>query len=192
MQQTAMQAGDTDLNLRALRQQDAVEFTRLVKAHESVLLGLCQSMGLQYADAQDATIEAFAAVYRALPTFRGDARLSTWLYRIAYRSILRVRKRNRRWLSAATANAPAQAAENRIDSSASKGLEQDENARQLWQAVAQLRPQEAAVVELFYRLGWSVAEVAENLGYSVSQVKILLFRARGALAEKLVKMGVTP
>lgn len=187
MQPTAMHASDTELDVRALRRQDSAAFTKLVEVHESVILGLCQSMGLQFADAQDATIEAFAAVYRALPTFRGDAQLSTWVYRIAYRTVLRLRQRNGRW----RVNSRV-AAQPEITPAAISNTEQEETCRVIWQAVAQLRPPEAAVVELFYRQGWTVAQVAENLGYSVSHVKILLFRGRRALAGKLVKMGVTP
>ena len=73
--------------------QDVAAFARLVREHQPIVLGLCQSMGLRGADIDDAAAEAFAAVYRALPGFRGDAALSTWVYRIALRRILRVRQK---------------------------------------------------------------------------------------------------
>ena len=59
-------------------------------------MGLGQSLGLSGADLDDAAAEAFAAVYRALPTFKGDAAVGTWVYRIAYRVIVKARTKRRR------------------------------------------------------------------------------------------------
>ncbi len=43
------------------------------------------SMSGNHADAEDITQEAFVAIIQALPKFRGDAKLSTWIYRITLR-----------------------------------------------------------------------------------------------------------
>ena len=43
------------------------------------------SMSGNHADAEDITQEVFVAIIRALPRFRGDAKLSTWIYRITLR-----------------------------------------------------------------------------------------------------------
>jgi len=169
-----------NLDLDLLRRRDAGEFTRFVKAHERLVLGLCQSLGLSDADRDDAAAETFAIAYRGLATFRGDAELSTWLYRIAYRTALKVHRRNRPantsgddgpllHLADAGAASPPGEAETR------------EAYADIWSAVAQLDPDQAAAVELFYRRGMSIEELAAILEKPPGTIKTLLFRARERL-----------
>ena len=70
-------------------------FESLVRELGPSLLSLCLGVTGQRADAEDAVQETFCTVARALPRFRGEARLSTWCYRIALRAALRVKARHR-------------------------------------------------------------------------------------------------
>jgi RNA polymerase sigma-70 factor (ECF subfamily) len=177
-----------ELDLAKLRRQDVDEFTRFVRAYEGFVLGLCQTLGLMSADADDAAAETFAQVYRALPSFRADAQISTWLYRIAYRTAIKVRRRYPKLPDTseiAGAAADPQAAAGTAD------VENQETAAAVWHAVARLDPEQAAVVELFYRRGMAVDEVAEILDKPTGTVKTLLFRARERLRTLLKSLETT-
>src|SRR5580698_3975558 len=87
--------GDENLDLAALRRGDPRAFAGLVEQHQPVVLGLCQAMGLRGADRDDAAAEVFAAVFRSIARFEGRSALGTWIYRIAFRVIPKVRKRYR-------------------------------------------------------------------------------------------------
>jgi RNA polymerase sigma-70 factor (ECF subfamily) len=55
----------------------------LVRSHRGRVFGLCYRYAGNRADAEDLVQETFLRAYRGLPGFRGDANLSTWVYRIA-------------------------------------------------------------------------------------------------------------
>jgi RNA polymerase sigma-70 factor (ECF subfamily) len=171
------EAAVENFDVSALRRGDANAFACLVRAHQRLVMGLCQSRGLMGADADDAAAEVFAAIYRALPRFEGRSALSTWVYRIACRVIVKSRRRLRRTEFSSLdeprddpqAKSPIQSASN------------EERDRLIWSAVARLEPRQAMAVELFYRRDWSVQQVAEAMGCPENTVKTLLFRARGRL-----------
>jgi RNA polymerase sigma-70 factor (ECF subfamily) len=168
------------LNLDLLRRRDAAEFTRFVRMHERLVLGLCQSLGLTPADREDAAAETFAIAYRGLATFRGEAELSTWLYRIACRTALKVRRRYREGaVSGAAETLPEREDPQAASPVADAALR--ETYAGVWAAVEKLDPEQAAAVELFYRRGMSVEEVAGVLEKPAGTVKTLLFRARERL-----------
>src|SRR2546425_8333438 len=76
--------------------QDA--FAQLVQRYQRRIFNLVFRMLQQYEEANEVTQETFLAAWQGLPSFRGDARFSTWLYRIAYNCALKQleqRKRDR-------------------------------------------------------------------------------------------------
>src|SRR5438105_9223533 len=76
--------------------QDA--FDQLVQQHQRRVFNLVFRMLQHYEEANEVTQETFLAAWQGMPSFRGDARFSTWLYRIAYNCALKQleqRKRDR-------------------------------------------------------------------------------------------------
>ena len=179
---------EPEIPIEPLRRRDPAAFERLVRRHEPVVLGLCQSMGMRGADLDDAAAEVFANVFRSLPNFEGRSALGTWVYRIACRTIPKVRARVRR--NAGAAELPAEQAD--LDSPTP--LEMSESAethRKLWDAVARLDEREAMAVEMHYRRELPVERIAEILECPQGTVKTLLFRARQKLRERLAPLEVT-
>jgi len=89
---------DFDLVKRAQGDPDA--FASLFHAHKGKIYSICLRMTNNTAEAEDLTQEAFMQVFRKLSTFRGDAALSTWLYRIAVNTVLmHFRKKTLRQIS---------------------------------------------------------------------------------------------
>ena len=85
--------GETDEALLARARaddQDALE--ALLARHQPWVFNIALRMLYQQADAEDATQEILIKVLKALPSFRGESKLSTWLYRIAVNHILNVKK----------------------------------------------------------------------------------------------------
>jgi RNA polymerase sigma-70 factor (ECF subfamily) len=168
--------------------QDPAPFAALVAEHQRAVMGLGQSLGLSGADLDDAAAEAFAAVYSALPSFKGEAALSTWIYRIAYRVIVKARARRRRHRTAELVIDPPLTGGNPADLAADADA-----AAAVWAAVAALPdPRQAAAVELHYRRGWPIERVADVMACPVGTVKTLLFRARQRLKVVLVEREVYP
>lgn len=66
----------------------------IVRDHYDRVYRLALSLSGRPADADDIAQEVFVAVIRGLPQFRGDAKVSTWIYRIAIRAAMRWRARH--------------------------------------------------------------------------------------------------
>lgn len=85
---------DQALVARALLRDDRRAFEHLVRRHQgSVRAQLRQLLRGDAATADDLAQETFLLAWRKLDQFRGEARFSTWLYRIAYACFLQARRR---------------------------------------------------------------------------------------------------
>ena len=139
-------------------------------------------------DALDVTQEAYLRALRGLPRFRGDARFSTWLYRVTANCASDHLARNRRtshdWLDLDGPNLPAltdQRPEHDPEASASAGDERALLAEALLRLPARLR--QVVVLRDIYDL--SHKSIAAELGTSEAAAKVRLQRARKALREDL-------
>jgi RNA polymerase sigma factor (sigma-70 family) len=92
--ENAQELPEADLVARA-QTGDREAAGELLVAHQPWIFNLALRMLGRRADAEDATQEILIRVLRALPSFRGEARFRTWLYRIAVNYILDMRKANR-------------------------------------------------------------------------------------------------
>ena len=80
-----MSLTDADLVARILLDDDHHAFSELVKRHQSAVRGLLRQLTrTDAALADDLAQETFLKAYKNIRSFRGEARFSTWLYRIAY------------------------------------------------------------------------------------------------------------
>lgn len=83
--------------LARLRDGDDAAFEELVRRQGPLLLAVARRILRNEADARDAVQEAFVSAFRALASFEGQARLSTWLHRIAANAaLMRLRARRRK------------------------------------------------------------------------------------------------
>jgi len=155
-------------------------FETLLRRHERAMFGTSLRLLGRPSDAEDAVQEAFIAAWRRLPEFRGDARFSTWLYRIVTRRALNKVTRGRAaeladLLDEVADLVPGPAAQ------AERNLAVDA----VTDALAALPFPQRAVVILHHFEGLSYAQVAEVTRSSVPAVRSHLFRARRTLGTKL-------
>jgi RNA polymerase sigma-70 factor, ECF subfamily len=138
---------------------------------------LCRYLVGNAADAQDAAQDTFLAVAGALPAFRSEASISTWVHRIAIRCALKVRARSRR--------APEPLPIDELTASGDDPRRRNEQATQLAHAMAQLSFEQRTVISLFAIDGLTHAEIAEVLGVPEGTVWSRLHTARKRLAALL-------
>jgi RNA polymerase sigma-70 factor, ECF subfamily len=88
---------DDDELLRKLKSGDKSAFTELVQEYSGIVLNTCFRFLLDKEDAEDVSQDVFVEVYQSIKSFRGDSKLSTWVYRIAVtKSLDEIKKRNRK------------------------------------------------------------------------------------------------
>ena len=181
---------DEDL-LAALRAARAGAFEEVVARFGGRVLNICRGMVPQQADAEDLTQEVFVDVYTQLAGFRGEARLGTWIYRIAVNKCLewqRRRKRRKRFafLTSLFGQDDGALAHDPPDFDHPGVLaERREQAAILLGAVARLPGRQQVAFTLFHLEGLPQSELAEVMGLSVGAVESLLHRAKATLRLRL-------
>jgi len=157
---------------------DSARFHELMASHEAMVWTLCLRMTGNRALAQDAHQECFVRVWKALPAFRGEAKASTWIWRIAVRCCREVLEGERRLPlnddEAALAALPDGTAD------AHQGLEKRDAAAFL---LSLLKPRERAMVHLFYTQELNCEEVAEAMNMRPGAVRVALHRARECMRQ---------
>jgi RNA polymerase sigma-70 factor (ECF subfamily) len=138
------------------------------------------------ADAEDATQDTFVQVLRKLPSFRAEASLPTWLYRIAFNAALACRRRRAARARHQTSGDPAAFAadgghlapgSHRRGNPAGRALDHERH-RLIEEAIRRLPEDYRDVYVLADVEELSCPEIAEILGLSVTAVKCRLHRAR--------------
>lgn len=158
------------------------QFRSLYDAHADALWRIAGAYARTRADREDLYQEMLLQVWRALPSFRGDAAERTWMTRIAFNVALgAVRKRTLR----DTVDAPS-AIEDAIASSSDPlgDATRADALDRLYAALRQLPEIDRALVVLSLE-DRPHAEIADVLGLSVSNVGVRLHRARTTLAALL-------
>jgi len=177
--------------LAALRGRDAAARDAAIgELHEVTarpLFQLCLRVACDAADADDAVQETFVDVLRGIGSFRGDAKLSTWLFRIAIRAATRVRNRNVRRRHAIVDDHELPGDDDPVARAAER-----ENARRLLAAIDELPAAQRAVVGLAAIQGIEHAEIAAVLGIPVGTVGSRLHEARDKLRVLLASRRAAP
>ena len=82
--------------LEECRAGDVSAFERLYALHGARMKSIAANLLGSVADAEDAVQDCFLKIYRGAPAFRGDARFSTWIYRVLVNSCYDMLRRRRR------------------------------------------------------------------------------------------------
>ena len=170
----------------ASKRGDQDAFAQLVQRYQRRIFNLVYRMLQQYEEASEITQETFLAAWQGLPSFRGEARFATWLYRIAYNCALKqleTRKRDRA-LQAALQAEQALESEDTFDRA---GAQIDEHERQAFvqEHLSHLPAKYRIVLILRHLQDKTYEEMAEILAMPVGTIKTHLFRARNLLKERL-------
>jgi RNA polymerase sigma-70 factor (ECF subfamily) len=148
------------------------EFYRTFRAE--VARNLHRMLGPGRGDLEDVLQEVFIEVFRSIPRFRGDAKISTWLYRVCVNVALqRLRKRKRR------AEVPAEVAgESVSDETPERGLDNRRRLDAVYRILDELAPKKRVVFILHEIEGREPKEIAGIVGAPVLTVRTRLHYAR--------------
>ena len=147
-------------------------FEVLIREHHRMIHSLCYRMTGSLADAEDLAQETFIQAYTHWAEFRAEARVSSWLYRIAVNQCLNWRKRtarrdrlHREW------------SEEAHEPNSDKPI----GGQQVQEALLKLNPKQRAALVLTTYDGLTHAEAAKTLGCSETTISWRLFAARRKL-----------
>jgi len=155
------------------------DFEQTIQHNVNILHKLCRVYSNDETEYQELFQDMLIQIWRALPNFRGEAQISTWLYRVCINTALGYRTRAKK-----TAGKFVPLEEN-LPSAFSFGLDgKDEQSNRLLKAVRELKPVDRAIVSL-YLDEKSYEETAQILGITKTNVATRLMRLKKQLLEKL-------
>lgn len=161
--------------MQALAGDELAAFDALFRRHYETVRALCARVTASDGSSDDLAQETFLRVLRHRATFRGDARFTTWVYRIARNVCLeqmarqaRDRRIAERWTSETTSGASD---------------ERTDDTELLALAMRSLTPEQREVLVLCRYHDLPFAEIGEILGCSAGAARVRAHRALGALRD---------
>jgi len=183
-------APDEPALLRRAQAGDEAAFGVIMRSHYERIFRLVYAMVRHEHDARDICQEIWLTVWQQLPTFRGDAKFTTWLHPIATRRALDHLRKRRRWfdrfLPFSTGDAEIESAPEPVSTDDTRqGSDQADRSAQLKKALDTLPPKLRAALALREIEGLSYEEIAQASGIPTGTVMSRLYHARRLLVQQL-------
>jgi RNA polymerase sigma-70 factor, ECF subfamily len=179
---------DADL-IRKIKEGDKHAFNELVSLYSSRIINTCYRFFPDKEDAEDISQEVFIEVYKSIKSFRGDAKLSTWIYRITVTKCLdEIKKRNRKkrfisfgkilhidtvanWIGGGT--------------KPDKSILEKEKMKEVMQTLNTLPDNQRVAFTLSKVEGYSNKEIAEIMNTTIIAVESLISHAKKKINDEL-------
>jgi RNA polymerase sigma-70 factor (ECF subfamily) len=176
-------AGEADMEvaLRA-RAGDRAAMGILVERHEAAVARLLWRFARTPADLDDLVQDTFLRMVRGLPDWKAQQPFAHWLLRIATntgRDYFRRQAVRRRWLVETVADAddqPTTEAADPVPNPAARAA-----ANEVKNLLGRLAPDDRTLLTLQHLEGWSLAQIAERCGWTLTATKLRAWRARRRL-----------
>jgi RNA polymerase sigma-70 factor (ECF subfamily) len=186
-----MTSTDEELVARSIR-GDADSFNQLILRWERPIYALAYRTIGREEDARDVCQETFLRAFRALPRFRGQAKFSSWLYRIALNLCRDWIRRERRTgfvqppedvdlMDLVTADHPSESIEDLVA--------RRDQVRAVERAMARLSDEQRTAIVLKEYHGLTFQEIADLMGCPLSTVKTRLYQGLSVLRRELNEMA---
>ncbi len=163
-------------------------FSVLVEKYKDRVFTLVKGIVKERAVAEEVAQDVFVKAYTSLKKFRKEAGFSTWLYRIAYNTaVSQTRKKKFHYRSYDEELEMADSYVTEMETN-----ETEENRRKLLQrALLELTAEDKLILMLYYFEDKPLREISRTTGYSISNVKVRLFRIRKKLKTIMERLGKT-
>ena len=171
-------AGEVEL-LAQVARGDRRAFERLYRAYLPRLTRFLQQVTRRPHAIEEVVNDTMLVVWRKAATYSTESKVSTWIFAIAYRRGLKLLKRFDEPVAGDEEDTLA------TDEAPEGAVLQRQLREVLGAAMAQVSPEQRAVVELTYYHGCAYREIAEIMGCPVDTVKTRMFHARRRLRQLL-------
>jgi RNA polymerase sigma factor (sigma-70 family) len=164
---------------------DQSAYADLIKRHQRFVFTLALRFAKTREDAEEIAQDCFIKAYRSLNSFQQQSKFTTWLYSIVYTTAMSALRKKRVDTDSIDDENTFIQIENQTSGYDVNNVENKSRSYYLNQAIAQLLPDDATIITLFYNGEQSLEEIGQTMGMEPNTVKVKLFRARQRLKEKL-------
>ena len=168
----------SDAELAAAATEDLDAFAELIRRHQDFVFGAVLRVVKNRTVAEDVAQEAFLRAYRGLESFRGDAQVRSWMYRIATNLAMNAVTRRKEFPTEQVPEIPAQHGPATL-------MERQELKEALREAIAGLPEdlREPLVMREYHEMSYQ--EIADATGLPLNTVRTRILRGRRALRERM-------
>jgi RNA polymerase sigma-70 factor, ECF subfamily len=175
--------------IESIKRGNHSDFSILVDRYKNKAFSLLKRMLKNEMEAEEILQDAFIKTFNGLKNFKKESKFSTWFYRIVYNTALtKLSSKKRKIENEMTSIEDHLEIESKMDYNQAEQKNISEIVNQL---IEQLPEKYSAVINMFYLNGMTCEEIAEVTSSSVSNVKVLLYRARNTFKDILVKYNLT-
>ena len=178
--------------IQELRKGDEQAFKTLVETYQDMVFNTAIGIVQNAEDAEDVAQEVFIRIFRSINSFKGESKLSTWIYRITTScalDLIRSRKSKKRFAFLqrlfGAGNEPIYEVHDFYHPGVA--IDQKENASKLFKAISQLPENQKVAFTLHKLEDLSYQEISEVMQTSISAVESLMHRAKQNLRKILEK-----
>lgn len=156
----------------------------LVEKHQDLVYTIVHRIIASREEAEELAQDSFIKAYNKLKDFKGNAKFSTWLYRIAYNTAVSHSRKKKVEFLAMDEKLIENYSEKHVGENL-LGLSNEEQQILITQALASIPRTDNLIISLFYYHGKDIDEISEIVGMTQSNVKVKLHRIRKKLLTEM-------
>ncbi|RLD34551.1 MAG: RNA polymerase sigma factor [Bacteroidetes bacterium] len=170
--------------IRMILSGDTAAYRGLVEKHQDLVYTIVHRIISSAEEAEEVAQDVFVKAYNKLSDYKGEAKFSTWLYRIAYNTAVSHTRKKKVEFLAMDEEVIVNHSEEDVQQQV-MGLSTEEQNKLIKKALAILPRTDSLMITLFYYHGKDIEEISEIVGLTQSNVKVKLFRIRKKLFKEM-------
>ena len=179
---------DEELVALIVRDRNAELFGQIYDRYAQRVFNKCRGFARSEAEAEDLTQDVFLHLFLKLPTFKGTARFSTWVYSLTYNFCVNYVNRDKQRKMSDKAVRDTEIQEEELLEEVDEQEFMQMQAEKLALALQQIDPADRALLLLKYQDGLSINELQDSMELGESAIKMRLKRARAKVMEEYRKI----
>ena len=170
--------------VQAILSGDKEQYALIVREYQETVSNICYRLVGNKLDIDEVTQQVFVELYTALPRFRHESRLSTFIYRITVNVVSKMIKHTSRFVQY---DIGQENTNTDYQHSREEQLMKEEQHQRLHQAIGQLKHEQRTALVLYAFNDFSYNDIADVMQVSLSKVESLIFRAKKNLQKMMTQ-----
>ena len=169
----------------SVRKGNESDYSIIINRYKNKAFSMLKRMLKNEFDADEVLQDCFLKAYNSLGSFKGEAKFSTWFYRIVYNSALTKLSSQKRKIEAEMSSV-----EDNFDLESeynADDIEKKDLQEFVQDIINKLPGRYSAIITMFYLNEMSIEEISEVMQITVSNVKVMLYRSRNSMRDLVLK-----
>ncbi|MBR6898797.1 MAG: RNA polymerase sigma factor [Bacteroidales bacterium] len=162
---------------------DTEQYAEIVRRYQQIVANLTYKLCGTRLEPEEVTQQVFVELYMALPRFRFDSKLSSFIYRITVNTVCKMLNKSKRYVS--TDEYETRPDDSSPDRNAEQEIIHREQLEQLRTAIGHLKDEQRTALVLYTFENFSYQQIADVMQCTLAKVESLIFRAKKNLAKEV-------